>query len=144
MSYGIKAEQKYQGHVREGSCLIESQGGTLGYQVMLECEDGRTFFTIWITEKNRERAEKDFRTLGVSTEKLRTPGYIDKQLGLDIVGRAVTFGTKEDDYNGRVTVKVAWIGSHGVDSTKAASVAAFFGGEPVEQTAIITDSDIPF
>lgn len=57
MSYGLRPDEKYQGRVREGSALIESQGGTLGYQVMLECEDGRTFFTIWITEKNLDTGE---------------------------------------------------------------------------------------
>lgn len=147
MSYGIRPDEKYQGRVREGSGLIQSQNGTLGYNVMLECEDGRTFYTIWITEKNREHAEKNFATLGVSLEKLRTPGYIE-QLGQDIVGRAVTFGTKEEEYNGKTRVKVAWIGrqSTAVDSRKAASVCAFFGGvasAPPPATPI-TDDDIPF
>lgn len=142
----IRADEKYNGTVDVGSELVESQNGTLGYRVNLECEDGRTFFTIWITEKNREHAEKNFAALGVSMEKLRTPGYIDQQLGQDIVDRAVTFGTKEEEYNGKTRVKVAWIGrqSAAVDGGKAATVTAFFGGAPVALSTPITDDDIPF
>lgn len=49
----IKADARYNGIVAPGSQLYETQTGTLGYQVMLECADGSTSFVIWLTQKNR-------------------------------------------------------------------------------------------
>ena len=60
----IKADTKYNGVVAPGSQLYETQTGTLGYQVMLECPDGPTSFVIWLTQKNRERARRYFEALG--------------------------------------------------------------------------------
>jgi len=102
----IKADAKYNGVVGPGSALYETQTGTLGYQVMLECADGSTSFVIWLTQKNRDRARKFLEILGVDPERLKDSGYIEYQLGLDIEGREVSFGTKEEEYNGRRSVKV--------------------------------------
>ena len=49
------------------------------------------------------------------------------QLGLDIEGREVSFGTKEEEYNGRHSVKVVWIGKQS-DPNLSRSAARFFGG----------------
>ena len=87
----IKADARYNGIVAPGSQLYETQTGTLGYQVMLECADGSTSFVIWLTQKNRERAKKHFEVLGVDPARLKDPGYIEYQLGLDIEGREVSF-----------------------------------------------------
>lgn len=135
----ILADQKYNGKVGPHSTVIETQTGTLGYQVMLECEDGTTSFTIWLTEKNREKAEKYFDLLGVSKESLKNPTYLEYGLGEEIEGKEVSFGTREEEYNGRRTIKVTWIGkkSNGRPSRAAAE---FFGAAPDE----ITDDDIPF
>ena len=38
----VKADTKYNGVVAPQSQLYETQTGTLGYQVMLECADGAT------------------------------------------------------------------------------------------------------
>lgn len=155
-TFGLKPDHKYQGRVRDGSVLIETLTGTLGFQVMLTCDDGRCFYTIWLTPKNKERAMKDFETLGVPAEKLQDPSYIEYQLGLDIAGREITFGSREEEYKGKTTVKVAWIGkpSLAADGNKAAAVARFFGaagaapnassGGPVTEDNPITDDDIPF
>ena len=83
----LRADVKYNGIVAPGSQLYETQTGTLGYQVMLECEDGPTSFVIWLTQKNRERARRYFEVLGVDPAHLKDPGYIEYQLGLDIEGR---------------------------------------------------------
>jgi hypothetical protein len=83
----IKADTKYNGIVAPGSQLYETQTGTLGYQVMLECEDGLTSFVIWLTQKNRGRARRYFNVLGVDPEFLRDSSYIEYQLSLDIEGR---------------------------------------------------------
>ena len=131
----IKADTKYNGIVAPGSQLYETQTGTLGYQVMLECPDGSTSFVIWLTQKNRERARRYFEALGVDPELLKDSGYIEYQLGLDIEGREVSFGTKEDEYNGKRSVKVVWIGKRS-DPNLSRSAARFFG-------ATIGDGEIP-
>jgi hypothetical protein len=123
----IKADTKYNGVVAPGSQLYETQTGTLGYQVMLECPDGPTSFVIWLTQKNRERARRYFEALGVDPELLKDSGYIEYQLGLDIEGRQLSFGTKEEEYNGRRSVKVVWIGKPS-DPNLSRSAARFFGG----------------
>jgi len=122
----VKADTKYNGVVAPGSALYETQTGTLGYQVMLECPDGSTSFVIWLTQKNRERARRYFEALGIDPELLKDSGYIEYQLGLDIEGREVSFGTKEEEYNGRRSVKVVWIGKRS-DPNLSRSAARFFG-----------------
>ena len=122
----IKADARYNGTVGPGSALYETQTGTLGYQVMLECADGPASFVIWLTQKNRERARKYFEALGVDQERLKDSGYIEYQLGLDIEGREVSFGTKEEEFNGRRSVKVVWIGRK-PDPNLSRSAARFFG-----------------
>ncbi len=123
----IKAVTKYNGVVAPGSQLHETQTGTLGYQVMLECPDGPASFVIWLTQKNRERARRYFEVLGVDPERLKDSGYIEYQLGLDIEGRELSFGTKEEEYNGRHNVKVVWIGKRS-DPNLSRTAARFFGG----------------
>ncbi len=149
----IKADKKYSGVVRAGSHVYEAQTGSLGYQVMLECEDGETDFTIWLTEKGRERAEKNFSILGVTIDKLRDASYLEYGLAQEIEGREVSFGTREETYNGKRSVKVAWIGRKS-EGKPAQSAARFFGGKvdavasqvasPVVGKPEITDEDIPF
>ena len=57
----------------------------------------------------------------------RIPSYIEYQLGLDIEGREVSFGTKDEEYNGKHSVKVVWIGKKS-DPNLSRSAARFFGG----------------
>ncbi len=149
----LKADSKYNGHVAPGSSLYETQTGTLGYQVMLECPEGSTSFVIWLTEKNRERARKYFAILGIDMEKLQDQKYIEYQLCLDIEGREVSFGTKEEEYNGTRSLKVSWIGKKS-DPNLSRAAASFFGAAPKDGNSKktdqefgdpgITDSDIPF
>ena len=137
----IKADTKYSGIVAPGSQLYETQTGTLGYQVMLECPDGSTSFVIWLTQKNRERARRYFEVLGVDPEQLKNPGYLEYQLGLDIEGREVSSGTKEEEYNGRHSVKVVWIGKRS-DPNMSRSAARFFGGSTGD--AEVVGEETPF
>lgn len=123
----IKADSRYNGTVAPGSALYETQTGTLGYQVMLECPEGSTSFVIWLTDKNRQRARKYFEVLGVDADRLKDPSYIEYQLGLDIEGREVSFGTRDEEYNGKRSVKVVWIGRKS-DPNCSRSAARFFGG----------------
>ncbi len=138
----IKADSRYNGIVAPGSQLYETQTGTLGYQVMLECPEGATSFVIWLTDKNRERARKYFEILGVDEAMLRDPGYIEYQLGLDIEGREVSFGTKDEEYNGKHSVKVVWIGKK-TDPNLSRTAARFFGSN-VEKPASENRNYVPF
>ena len=137
----IKADCKYNGTVAPGSALYETQTGTLGYQVMLECPEGSTTFVIWLTDKNRDRARKYFEILGVDSAMLKDPGYIEYQLGLDIEGRELSFGTKDEEYNGKRSVKVVWIGRKS-DPNLSRSAARFFGAAIGGEN--VGGSDIPF
>jgi hypothetical protein len=149
---GLKIDHKYHGTVRQGSEIIESQSGSLGYQVMLTCEDGDSSYTIWLTAKNRDRAEKTFtEALGVSAEKLQNPSYIENQLAADITGREVTFVTEQEEYRGKTRIKVAWLFKRSASGggSPAKAVAGFFGKkapgqEPPPPASEITDDDIPF
>jgi hypothetical protein len=147
----IKPDHKYHGVVAPGSEIIESQSGSLGFQVMLKCEDGETSYTIWLTAKNRERAEKTFtEALGVDVEELLNATYIENQLPIDITGREVTFVTEEEEYKGKRRVKVAWLFKRSASSggSPAKAAASFFSRQkaasPAAQRDEITDDDIPF
>lgn len=164
----LKADHKYHGTVREGSEIIESQSGSLGYQVMLGCEDGNTSYTIWLTQKNRDRAEKTFtEALGVDPGKLQNATYIENQLAVDIAGREVTFVTEMETYKGKERIKVAWLFKRSATSGQnpAKAAASFFSkgkastppvpaeflaslytfpGDVAGVSDEITDDDIPF
>lgn len=141
---GIKADTKYIGTVGHGSEIIETKKGTLGFQVMLDCEDGQTSHTIWLTSKNRVRAMVDFAILGVPADRLTDERYVQHQLSQDIVGKRVKFTTVEEEYNGKTKVKVAFIGRPGADGNAPKAVASFFAGDPAPEGTPITDDDIPF
>ncbi len=142
---GIKAPFKYHGEVTGGG-MMETQKGTLGYQVFLNCPDGETSYTIWLTAKNRDRARETFvEALGVDGNKLSDANYIENALSNDIVGRQVTFVTEEEEYNSKFRIKVAFLfkRSATADVKPAKAVADFFSGK-VSSSNPITDEDIPF
>ncbi len=145
----LKVDHRYAGEVRPGSELIESQSGSLGFQVMLGCEDGDTSYTIWLTAKNRDRARDVFvKALGIDAAKLQNQTYIENQLAIDIAGRPVTFITEANEYKGKTIIKVAWLFSRrSASGNPAKSAAAFFGDVPAKGHDVelpITDDDIPF
>jgi hypothetical protein len=145
----LKAGKKYHGTVATGSELIQSNSGTLGYQVQLECEDGAAEYVIWLTPKNKERAQKTFEdALGVTVEKLYDGNYIELQMAADIAGREVTFVTTEEEYKGKFRVKVSFLFKRSAlaGASPGKAVAAFFGKGvgPVTETNPIDDAEIPF
>lgn len=137
---GLLANERYTGVVAGGSSLFESQKGTLGFQVMLECDAGETSYTIWLTEKNKARAVKDFETLGVSLDELQDPHALEQTIGDVIVGRTIVFGTTSEEYKGNTTIKVAWIGKSSGAGGLANNAAVFFGGKATPQE----DGEVPF
>jgi hypothetical protein len=139
---GIRPDMKYNGKVGNGSMLIQTEKGSLGYQVMLQCEDGETSFTIWMTPRNKDRAIKSFEAMGVDPEKLKEPSYLEYKLAFDIQGKEVSFGTKTEVYNGKSSVKVGWIGKKS-EGNMANAAASFFGGTVTPVTPS-PDEEIPF
>lgn len=131
MSLKVK---RYIGTVASGSGLYESLKGTLGFQVLLNCEDGAIDYTIWLTEKNAERAKRDFETLGVDPKRLANPKDFTK-IGDEIEGHKVSFETDEETYNEKTRIKVKWISplkDSGVGSLEHRAAALFGGAAPIE------------
>jgi hypothetical protein len=145
----LKADQKYSGVIASGSSVVESQNGTLSFQVMIECSDGETSYPIWLTDKNRDKAVKLFEMLGADTTKLGNSSYLEYELGIAITGKEISFGTKEEEYNGKRRIKVSWIGKK-TDPNVYRGAAKFFGGtgipvaHPDNNHDPITDEDVPF
>lgn len=148
---GLKIDYKYAGVIVGDSRLISTQSGSLGYQVMLSCDDGDTAFIIWLTPKNRARAIKTFEMLGITREHLAEKNYLEYQLALDIEGKEVSFGTREEEYNGKKSIKVSWLGKK--SSGDLTQDAADFFGQAVandspasndDSRPLVKDEDIPF
>ena len=149
---GLRADTRYTGNVTRGS-LIESGKGTPGFEILIECEDGSMVHTIWLTPATIDKgyAQKDFAVFDVTEDQLQSESYLRNELPLAIVGKPVTFGTKEEEYKGEVKVKCAWIGKPKAPTaaTLEGSVAAMFRGEkaaaaPAAPAQSIEDDDIPF
>lgn len=124
---------KYDGTVGSGACMITSQGGTLGFQLTLECEDGEIGHIIWLTENTKERALDTFAVLGVGETKLQNSTYVENQLANDITGKPVSFTTVEETYRDKTRVKVGFINKRGALAgglSPAKAAAIFFGGKP--------------
>lgn len=143
----FRADARYTGTVVSGS-LIESAKGTPGFEIQMECDEGVMFHTIWITEKTKEYAVKDFAVLDVTESQLANSSFLANQLPLVVQGKPISFGTKEEEYKGNVKIKCAWIGKPKApkSDTLEGSVAKMFGGaaEPDTTGDNLIDDDIPF
>src|SRR5687767_14239824 len=107
---GLRAEHGYNFTVTSGN-LMQSRKGTHGFQIFLECDEGTTEFTIWLTDGNRNNALDAFKALGVSQRDLASRGFVEHQLPQAIVGRMVYGWMKAEEYNGKSRIKVDWIGA---------------------------------
>jgi hypothetical protein len=144
----LKADQKYDGKIAEGSYFAYSASGNLALYIRLECIDGSSSFPLWLTEKNREKAIKTLVSLGADAGKLSDQNYLDYELVPLITGKEVTFGTREETYQGKSSIKVSWIGKR-TDPNVARGAAKFFSNTNTDSNATpkqgeIDDSDIPF
>jgi hypothetical protein len=143
----LQADRKYNGTIAANSALCESQTGTMSFNINIECDGEETQFPIWLTEKNRAKATKYFEIIGADMAKLSSQAYLEYELPVNIVGKEISFGTKDDEYNGKKRVKVAWIGKK-TDPNLARGAASFFGGAPATADTghdrPIDDTDIPF
>ena len=152
----LKPDKTYEGEVSSGS-WIRSSGNTPGFQVNIKYDGGDTSFTIWLTDKSKNIAKKHFKVLGLSEEQMKSPSYLNNTLPTAIIGRAISFETREETYNEKTRVRVAFINAPKDynESDVACEAASFFndgnaGGEddqpplPDDGEFQDTDSDIPF
>ena len=128
-------DQRYTGTVARGA-LIESAKGTPGFEIQMECDEGVMFHTIWITPKTKEYALKDFAVLDVTESQLANASFLANELPLMVVGKPISFGTKEEEYKGVSKVKCAWIGKPKAPASSSLekSVAMMFGGDGADDT----------
>lgn len=127
---GLRSEQGYNMEVTSAS-LIQSRKGTMGFQIGLECSDGETEFTIWLTPNNRQNILDSFKALDVdpSSAPMHSRSYLENQLPMAIVGKVVYAYMKDEPYNGETKTKVSWIGKKREDSGGLAENAANFLSE---------------
>ncbi len=148
----VKGDTEYNGRVLAGAQIIQSATkGTLGFEVPLECEDGRIKHVIWLTPGTMEHAEKTFqKALGVSPSQLRDEDFVTNKIAAYIEGRDVRFTTEEDE---KGYVKVKWLnGAGSMGKPAAPKLMSDFFKKPVAQGfpeqrgtgSPITDADIPF
>jgi hypothetical protein len=140
----IKADTRYAGTIC-GAGLYEAGSGTLGYQLLLECEDGTTDYVIWLTPRSKENAIKAFKSLGVEAEALKTEAGIDS-IEARLVGMAVHFGTKTEEWNGKERIKVSWVGKPKAEASGDVRkrAAAFFSDAPAVSSSAPDDDSVPF
>lgn len=157
----VKTGKRYTGRVVEGR-FFESQRNTPGFQLLLDCEDGSIDYPIWLTAKNRDKARRDFATLGVEPGQLTDRSFMTYQLPQIVQGVEVMFEARSEEYpqgSGTMQTKVAWIGkpSAGGEEAIAANAVALFGGsgaaavgysrdagEPADLSAALEDDAPPF
>lgn len=148
----LKPDTRYAGTIVDGG-IYEANSGTLGYQLLLNCEDGATDFVIWLTKKTKENgsAEKAFVGLGVDPKCLRSETGLEG-IASQLAGMEVVFGTRSEEYNGKTRVKVSWVGKPKEGGASAGSplarAAAFFADatEPDPKPASFKDDpdSVPF
>lgn len=146
----LHADRRYTGTIT-GACWMESSKGTPGLSLDIETTDGG-FIThvVYFSDKsvkfNRELLEK----FGVTAEQIRSGSYMQYELLSYLTGKEVTFQTKAEEYNGKVSIKLAWLAPKTAPTDSRGtgySVAQMFGGseEPADTTgANLSDDDIPF
>ena len=142
----LKADTRYAGTIVDGG-IYEANSGTLGYQLLLNCEDGATDFVIWLTPKSKEKAEKTFVSLGIDPKALRSEIGIEG-ISSQLAGMEVVFGTREEEYLGKKRVKVSWVGKPKEGGASAGSplarAAAFFADEPKPEHTQADEDSVPF
>ena len=139
----LRPDTRYTGTIVDGG-IYEANSGTLGYQLLLDCEDGATDFVIWLTPKSKEKAEKTFVALGIDPKALRSETGIEG-IASQLAGMEVVFGTREEEYLGKKRVKVFWVDKPKEGGASAGSplarAAAFFAEPGAAKSAPSDDSD---
>lgn len=148
----LRAEQKYEGQVVAAD-WTESSKGTTGFSISIETPDGdQITHVFWITPKSQESFIERMERFGHKREQFSNGSYLTHQFPGEWLGRAVSFGTVEEEYKGERKIKVGWVGPKSAPSDPRGigyGVAALFGGEAKPQSKPGLDpgafeDDIPF
>src|SRR5262249_397691 len=123
------------------SAWTQSQTGNAGIELELSCEDGQINYTIWMTEKSRDRAKRELEALGVSEHDLQDFDFVSNRLLTSLKRQQVTFKIQEEEYKGKTKLKVGGISRVINEAELSRSMCEFFNGSV---PAVITDADIPF
>jgi len=92
--------------------LAQTSKGTEFVGVTFEVTEGdcigeRITASLWWTPKTEERTRADLRKLGWQDGVKNVDGHAH----LVLVPNPIAIGVKEDEYNGKTSLKVDWIGS---------------------------------
>jgi hypothetical protein len=161
----LQPDQKYQGKVERGQMIRSKNKGTTGFEVLIAVpEQGDSIFhTIWITAGGRERAGRDLISLGADPEafsqkadeseaafRQRLATYLNGPLAEDVAGKTITFGTKAEEYQGKLYTKVKWLGERKASGEPAASkeiadaASILAGFEPFSASTENSEDEIPW
>jgi hypothetical protein len=127
---GLRADAKYRGEITFCE-WTESRNGTPGLQIDVESTEGSISHTWYLTEATLQYFERDMKGFGVTPDQLASGTFMQYELPTVLKGREVSFGTKEEVYNGKNRIKVSWIGAHKAPSDDRGvgyAVAQMFGG----------------
>lgn len=136
----MRPDTTYSGTIT-GAAWVQARKGTPGLQVDLEAEDGQGISHVWwLTHKTKETFEGEMKEFGIKPEQLASGSFLQNELFSVLIGKDVTFATKEEEYQGTKKVKVHWINAGKAPSDPRGigfAVASLFGGE-------VSEDDIPF
>lgn len=121
----------YNGTIEGPGRWGNSSKGTLGFSFSIRCDETNdlTDFTIWLTPKTAERAIESFEIFGITAADLGNASYAENHLPSAVEGKPLSFKMKEEEYNGRRSLKVAFIGARReamAEGSAGAAAAKFF------------------
>lgn len=129
MSY--EAGKTYEGTIVKATAT-ESKNGTAGIELQLSNKDaGSIYHTIWLTAATSERAKKTLLEIGVDQLAFGMRNFWLNP-GEYLEGKEVSFTTKEEEYNGKVRVRVEWLNGPGrvpkpISANSVAMLMSLFG-----------------
>lgn len=142
----LQADRKYDGQITSAAWVVSRNKGTNGLQVDVETPDGDYIsHTFWITPRTRDRFAEDMAGFGIDAENLRNPSFLRHEMPTVLIGQEVSFTTKEETYNDKRSIKVAYLNPKTAPSDPRGiefAVASLFA--PTVAEGEIGDDDVPF
>lgn len=146
----MRPDTYYNGSVTSAAWVISEAKGTAGFQLGLETDEGESSsFTIWMTEKTKDRARHDLvKVLGLDPNRLHDAWYLREEAPAQVVGRRLSFRTKIEEWQGISKLRIASIGERReTDEAGPEAVAArLFSLPPTGPPSEVppNDDDLPF
>ena len=143
----FQAGQSYNVKITSANA-VESNSGTPGIQVTFENIEGAAIsHTLWVTPRSAEFVARDLGTLGVPTEKLSSPTFMEN-LNSILSGRECNISLFSEEYpkgSGKYKVKVQYINPKRDASGAAPAhrIAEMFGGPKAAPVVAETAEEEP-